>query len=95
MISIVLIMKSTYTYVVFVALMNLKFLNCNNKDDYSRLEVSPADREAREDLDNFIKELIMQNSPGMAAGYPPAGLWVDEILRLADVSGQWVNSLIR
>ena len=37
----------------------------------------------------------MQNSPGMAAGYPPAGLWVDEILRLADVSGQWVNSLIR
>jgi hypothetical protein len=29
-----------------------------------RLEVSPADREARDDLDKFVQEMIVENSSG-------------------------------
>ena len=29
-----------------------------------RLEVSPVNKEAKEDLDKFIQELILQNSSG-------------------------------
>jgi hypothetical protein len=47
-----------------VAYLLEQFRNRFSMNMGRRLEVSPADREARDDLDKFVQEMIVENSSG-------------------------------
>jgi hypothetical protein len=50
--------------VASVAYLLEQFRNGFSMNLGRRLEVSPADREARDDLDKFVQEMIVENSSG-------------------------------